>query len=129
MPRVTVIVASGPPVVREALTLALRRLRPNVDVVSVEPDLLEGAVTGLHPDVVVANRVPPAWAGHETAWITLYPEGQLRVVVRTQGECHVSNDLEFDAMLDVIDRAIPVTPFGRQRRGLPRRASSSDQVG
>jgi hypothetical protein len=82
MEKMRVLVANDPCLYREAITDALRELRPHLVVCSQ----ISAAVHAL------------------LAWIMLYPDGENRAVINTAGEQVTVNEVGFGDILSIIDR-------------------------
>ncbi len=98
-----ILVANEPCTYREAITDALRELRPQIEVSAIEPDGLDGEVARLRPHLVVCSRITaPVHA--LLAWVMLYPDGENRAVLSIVGECTTVANVKLDDLLSVIDR-------------------------
>jgi hypothetical protein len=103
MEPVRVVVANEPRSYREVLTAAFHGLRPAVDVVAVLPEELDDAVVRLHPDLVVLSDASPLLEQWACDWVMLYPNGESGAVIRTGGVRTEVDDLQFEALLSLID--------------------------
>jgi hypothetical protein len=91
---------------REVLANAVLMLRPDIDVRTVEPELLDHELIQLNPDLVVCSRVTPTIRTRCSAWVELYPDGEPVAVVCTDGQSSIVHDIELDGLLSIIDRAV-----------------------
>jgi hypothetical protein len=103
MEKMHVLVANEPCAYREAITGALRELRPHIEFNAVEPDGLDGEVARLRPHLVVCSQITAALHSLP-AWIMLYPEGENRAVISAAGEQVTVDNIGFDDLLSTIDR-------------------------
>lgn len=62
------LVANDPPVYRQLISEALRKLRPLVEVVSAEPEELDEAVRRLQPHLVISGLRRRCGPGACCAW-------------------------------------------------------------
>jgi len=103
MEKMHILVANEPCAYREAITGALRELRPHIEINAAEPEILDGEVARLRPHLVVCSRITGAvqalWA-----WIMLYPDGEDRAEIFTAGERATVDNVEFSDLLSFIDR-------------------------
>jgi hypothetical protein len=103
MEKMRVLVANDPCLYREAITDALRELRPQIDVSTIEPGVLEGEVARLRPHLVVCSQINAA-VHALLAWIVIYPNGENRAVINTAGEQETIKDVRLGDLLSTIDR-------------------------
>ncbi len=106
MERLRVLIANEPRSYREAITHALRELRPCVEISAIEPDGFEAEVARLHPHLVVCSRIIPAALASILSWVELYPDGENRAEVITAGEHAVVADVRFGDLLAVVDETM-----------------------
>jgi hypothetical protein len=59
---------------RQTLTLALRELRPHVEVFETASEHLDREITRLRPDLVICSRVTLTVRQRVANWVELYPE-------------------------------------------------------
>ena len=103
MEKMRVLVANDPCLYREAITDALRELRPQIEVSAIEPGVLEGEVARLRPHLVVCSQISAAVRALQ-AWIMLYPDGENQAVINTAGEQVTVDDVRLGDLLSIIDR-------------------------
>ncbi len=99
-----VLIANEPFAYREVICGAFRELRPHVEVASAEPEDLDREFLRLVPSLVVCSQVTTLVECEAVAWVELYPGHASRVVVSLAGEKTTSDDIDFDALLSVLDR-------------------------
>jgi hypothetical protein len=102
-----ILVANEPRAYREVLTAALQELRPHIEVISVEPDDLEGKVCDYSPRLVLCSRLTEAVERCSDAWILLYPDRENRAVINVAGRRTAVTGIEFSHLLSVIDALEP----------------------
>jgi hypothetical protein len=66
---------------REVISLALRGLRPGIEVFTADPEDLEGEFLRLMPQLVICNRPTKRVELEAPVWIELYPDGASHAVV------------------------------------------------
>jgi len=111
MARIRIVIGNEPRSYREALTAVVLRLRPNLDVVQVEPAAVDAEVERLAPDLVFASCLPPRAAGrHPLVWLTLYPQGRRMASIVIGGEAMHLDDIHVSGILSLITWAEWLTP-------------------
>ncbi len=100
-----IVVANEPRSYREAMAIACRVIRPEVEVILAEPADLDAAVGRLDPQLVLCSRLTEGLRAGPRAWVLLYPEGEARAVISVAGRCTTTGDLGFAALAAVIDQA------------------------
>jgi hypothetical protein len=103
MEKMRVLVANDPCLYREAITDALRELRPHLEVRAIEPDDLDGEVARLRPHLVVCSRAPDAARDGALTWVVLYPDGENRAEVITAVERATVAGIAFGDLLSIVD--------------------------
>ena len=101
-----VVFANEPRSYREAMAVACRVLRPEVEVILAEPADLDAAVVRLDPQFVLCSRLTEGLRTSSRAWVLLYPEGEAQAVISVAGHCVTTGDLGFAALAALIDQAI-----------------------
>ena len=105
-PRKTlVLLANEPRVYRESIAQVFRQLRPNVEVVTAEPDELEEHVLRLAPDVVIFSEATGVVRERVPIWVELYPGYGPESVVGTGKERSTIKEIQLSDLLSVVDRA------------------------
>lgn len=97
------LIANEPRTYREALSEALRQLRPQLEVNAVEPDDLDTEVERFHPHLVVCSREDDNPRDGPLTWVTLYPDDQNLAEVRTAGGRATIVGIGFGDFLSVVD--------------------------
>nr|MBA3388665.1 hypothetical protein [Rubrobacter sp.] len=80
-----VLMANEPRSYRDGLAAVLRELRPGIEVTTVEPDVLDGSIPRLTPDIVVCNRATGVVRQEVPVWLELYPDFASWSVVSVRG--------------------------------------------
>ena len=101
-----IVVANEPRSYREAMAVACRVLRPEIEVILAEPADLDAAVVRLDPQFVLCSRLTEGLRTGSRAWVLLYPEGEAQAVISVAGHCVTTGDLGFAALAALIDQAI-----------------------
>jgi hypothetical protein len=76
-----ILLANEPRAYRESIAQVLGQLRPNVEVITAEPEELEERVLRLAPEMVVFSEAPGLVRERVPVWVELYPEYGRRSVV------------------------------------------------
>ncbi len=101
-----VLVINEPRYYREVISSAVRMFRPNIEVITSEPEQLsdEGLIR-LKPDLVICTSAMPPIRAHCFAWVELYPHGEPVAVACIDGH-HPStiNEPELDDFVTIIDQ-------------------------
>lgn len=113
MRKMRVLMANEPRSFREVFTSILQTLRPNIEVIEVDPEDLDPEVERLRPDLVVCSRISSALEGEAPSWILLYPENEPAGMVYTTGGLSTFNDLDLDRLISIVDRAATTMNGGR----------------
>jgi hypothetical protein len=104
--RPVVLVAVEPRVYACAIGETIGRLRPGLDVKTVEPDDLADEIPRLCPRLVFCSR-PRVGTGRDgdPVWVEFYPyaEAPPRVMVRADGWCSTLEDVDLDGLLGIVD--------------------------
>ncbi len=87
---------------RDVLAAALSCLRPEAQVVSVEPDELDVEIARLMPHLVLCSKVTAA-VESVPGWVVLYPGHETRAEICIGGERQTVGDVQFDSLLGVVD--------------------------
>ena len=119
--RPRVLVAHEPRAYREALAAALAALRPEAEVLAVDPGALDRAVAAAAPDLVFCGALTPAVRAAAPAWAVLYPGGTPVVETSVAGERAALPDLGLEAALALLDRAAELGPWRPHQE--PRRSA------
>ncbi len=98
-----ILVATEPRAYREVMAGALQELRPRVEVVVVEPDDLDAALTRLRPHLVVSSRSVETLPDCPIAWVLLYPSGATTALICVDGRHITLDDLPFERLLSLVD--------------------------
>lgn len=101
-----ILVANEPRAYREALARAFCKLRPHLAVCEADPGQLSREVIRLQPDLVVCSELPALDYGKPCTWIQLYPEGDSRAVIFSEGRRSTVEEIELSDLLSIIDRAL-----------------------
>jgi hypothetical protein len=105
MEKMRALIANEPRTYREVLVDALRWLRPQAEVSTVEPDDLDAEIGRLRPHLVVCSRVLAAAPAGPLIWVTLYPKGENRAEIFTAGERITMTNIRFSDLLLIFDHA------------------------
>jgi hypothetical protein len=99
-----IIMANEPRSYRTVLAATIGRLRPDVKVITVDPEDLDAAVIRLAPALVLCSRLTPA-IREPVNWVLLYPGYETRTVVNLGGQVTAGGDLGLEELLSIVDQA------------------------
>ena len=102
---IRVLVAYEPRAYREAMAAALAVLRPEADIVAIEPAELGGMVALVRPDLVFCGAPTAAVREAVPAWVEVSADGGRVVEVNVGGEVSTVPDLGLEDALALVDRA------------------------
>ena len=105
MANTRILIANEPRSYREVISVAVQQLRPQVEVVVVEPEELDVSVERFHPDLVVCSRATDRVRSDVPVWVELYQGLGARSVVNVEGEEWAVDDIELSDLLSIVDRA------------------------
>jgi hypothetical protein len=93
---------------RDVIAHTLRILRPEVEVIEIEPEDLDSEVRRLTPQVVICSRATPAVRRIASSWVELYREHDTSLsYVSVAGEIStVMGAMKFEDLLSIIDRTL-----------------------
>jgi len=100
-----VLLANEPRAYRESIAHVFRQLRPNVEVMTAEPEELEDCVLRLAPEMVVFSEATGLVRERVPVWVELYPEYGQRSVVGVGEERSTVEEIQLSDLLSVVDRA------------------------
>ncbi len=100
-----VLVINEPRYYREVISSAVRMFRPNIEVITREPEQLsdEGLIR-LKPDLVICSSAMPPIRAHRFAWIEIYPRAEPVAVACIDGRRSTINEPELDDFVTIIDQ-------------------------
>ncbi len=99
-----ILIANEPRSYREVIAAALRALRPQMEVIAVEPVMLDGEVINHNPHLVVCSEFSAVVQRHALAWVMLYPGGAGWATICIAQECVTVEHIELDRLIEVIDQ-------------------------
>ena len=110
-----VLLANEPRSYRQVFAGALHALRPQVEVIMVEPNAVEGEAPRLRPDAVVCSRTTPALRTAVGVWMEVRLEkGALLVRTSDTGPSQDPNP-GLEILLDFVDRSEEAREAGRAK--------------
>lgn len=102
--RTRLLMANEPRAYREVIAEAVRDLRPEVDVMTVEPEELDGAISDFGPDMVICSVATETVKRSVLVWVELYPEFNPRSVISVKDETSQIEEIQLADLLSVVDR-------------------------
>ena len=103
--RVLVLLTNEPRAYRESIAQVFRQLRPNVEVVTAEPDELEDRVLSLAPEMVIFSEDTGVVRERVPIWVELYPGYGPRSVIGVGEERSTIEEIQLSDLLSALDRA------------------------
>jgi len=103
-PKLRVLVANEPRLYREGIAATLRDLKPDVDVLVVEPEALDREVGRSVADMVLCSHVTPVVKNEALVSIEFYLEGKPLMGVNVDGLSLRAIDDGLPTLLSLVDR-------------------------
>lgn len=101
-----ILVANEPRSYREAIAGALESLRPDAEVLMVEPEDLGAEIGQGMPGMILCSYATPAVVNGSLAWVELYPGGGPGARIGVNGlRLTAAGDLGLEDLLWIADRA------------------------
>jgi hypothetical protein len=97
-----ILVANDPVTYRDAIASALRVVHDDLDIIDVPASELDSFIAYLDPDLVICSHLSEVVETRTRTWILLYPNLERRVEVNVDGTWTRHEDMEMDAILDLI---------------------------
>lgn len=101
-----ILLANEPRAYRESIAQVLGQLRPNVEVITAEPEELEERVLRLAPEMVIFSEAPGLVRERVPVWVELYPEYGRRSVVGVGEERSTIEEIQLSHLLSLIDETV-----------------------
>lgn len=108
-----ILIANEPRSYRGAIAYAIRKLKPGVEVIAVEPAALDFEMKRLTPQLVICSCVTPAVEAGVLAWIELYPEYESLARLSLGGRCSTVVGITLEDLLSTIERVENLVETGR----------------
>ena len=105
-----ILMANEPRAYREVLAAAIQNLRPNVDLVNVEPAGADDAIMRMRPQLVICSVLTQFLHTLPRAWILLYPDGAATSIISIQGQRTTTDSLELSDILSIIEEVASLAP-------------------
>ncbi len=86
---------------RQTIAIALRELRPGVEVFEADPDVLDGEIARLGPDLVICSRVTCMVEQRVTNWVELYPNCKSYSTFCVGGERRALEEVQLSDLLSL----------------------------
>ena len=100
-----VLLANEPRAYRESIAHVFRQLRPNVEVMTAEPEELEDCVLRLAPEMVVFSEATGLVRERVPVWVELYPDYGARSEGGVGEERSTIEEIQLSDLLSAVDRA------------------------
>jgi hypothetical protein len=96
-----IIVANELTSYRQAIAITIRELRPEVEVFEADPDILDGEVARLGPDLVICSHVTCTVEQRATNWVELYPSCKSYSTFCIGGERRALEEVQLSDLLSL----------------------------
>jgi hypothetical protein len=106
MARLLVLVANDPPLAREAIAVALRQVRPDIDAIVVDPAALTADIARYHPDLAICSELNVMVEATVPSWVLLSPEGSNVAVTSVVGRRQEADHLSFADLVAFVDQTV-----------------------
>lgn len=97
--------ANEPRAYREVIAEAVRDLRPDVEIMTVEPGKLDDSIPVFKPNMVICSVATETVKKSVLVWVELYPEFSPQSIVSVNGETSKIDEIQLADLLEVVDRA------------------------
>lgn len=102
--------ANEPRADREVLASAVSLLRPDAEVIEVEPDGLDAAIACHAPKLVVCAHVSDAVEAGPHRWVLLYPDGRGFALVGRGSRWRRVPEVTLDGLIEIVAETIGPAP-------------------
>jgi excisionase family DNA binding protein len=99
-----VLVATAPPLAREAIARALQEVRPDIDTIVIDPAALAGEVTRIQPDVAIFSAHNSTVEAAVPSWVRLDPGGGTGASTSLVGRRQETEHLSFADLVAFVDQ-------------------------
>jgi hypothetical protein len=103
--RPRVLMANEPRAYREGIAAVISQLRPEAEIVIVEPSALDTSIERFSPDMVICSKATDALKGGVRVWVELYPENAAYSVASIGGRRMEYNEIQLPDLLSIVDKA------------------------
>ena len=100
-----ILLANEPRAYRESIAAVFRQLRPNVEVITAEPEELEARILELAPNMVVYSEATSVVRERVSVWVELYPGYGSSSAVCIEGRRTTIEEIQLSDLLSIVDRA------------------------
>ena len=104
MARLLVLVANDPPLAREAIAVALRQVRPDIDTIVVDPAALTADISRYRPDLAICSELNVMVESTVPSWVLLSAEGSNVAVTSVVGRRQEADHLSFADLVAFVDQ-------------------------
>jgi len=104
---IRVLVTVEPKMYREAIALGLQRLRPDLEVMLVPENVLDGQVEAFRPHVLVRNdsdgAIPEGLLGDVVCRVEVLYTDSMDTRISMEGRFYTIEDTSFEDLLSLLD--------------------------
>ncbi len=103
--RPQVLMANEPRAYREGIAVVISQLRPEVEIMIVEPNVLATSIGRFSPDMVICSKATAALKGGVRVWVELYPQNAALSVASICGRRKEYAEIQLLDLLSIVDKA------------------------
>lgn len=103
MAPLSVLLANEPRAYRETIAVALRLLRPHIEVIVSEPETLDDAIVQHMPQIVICSDLIPNVEMQVPAWAVLYPDGSMSAMLHAGSDRLLVAGIDLNGIVEFID--------------------------
>ena len=100
-----ILMANEPRAYREGIAAVISQLRPEAEIVTVEPNALDASIERFSPDLVICSKATDALKGGVRVWVELYPENAPLSVASIGGRRMEYAEIQLLDLLSIVDKA------------------------
>jgi DNA-binding NarL/FixJ family response regulator len=104
MSRLLILVATEPPLTREAIAVALQQVRPDIDTIAADPAALAEDIARYHPDVAIISDRHDTVEARVPTWVRLSPNGGNAAVASVVGRRQEIAHLRLADLVSLVDQ-------------------------
>jgi hypothetical protein len=98
-----VLVAIEPRAYREVIGISIQHLRPNLEVIVIEPDELKQTIARFAPKLVMCKLSAASMPQGRNAWVEFHPYEEPAAVISLDGRRTEFENISLEELLSVID--------------------------
>lgn len=103
MTDISILIANDPRAYRDTIAVALRLLRPHLDLQVADPETLDEMIILHAPQVAICSYLTTIVETRVPTWIVLYPDGALVALQCLNGARTTVSELDLNGIVNIID--------------------------